>query len=159
MKCLQCGSRMITKKENVPFDSLPDTTLLDVPVSRCSGCEEYEIGIEAMDDLLAVLAREVIRKTERLSGAEIRFLRSFLGYSGADFAKLIHSDPATVSRWETDKQVIGHHTDLLLRALVVLDKQVEAYPISKFAEFTGEKPVPTRYAFKRTAAKWRPAAP
>ena len=32
-------------------------------------------------------------------------------------AKLIGSDPATVSRWESDKQAIGHHTDLLLRAM------------------------------------------
>jgi transcriptional regulator with XRE-family HTH domain len=103
-----------------------------------------------------VLAGAVIRKRTRLVGGEVRFLRSYLGYSGADFAKLIGSDPATVSRWESDKQLIGHHTDLLLRAMVALDRKVDEYPIAAFAEVKAEATERSRYAFKPIAKKWKP---
>src|SRR5215467_6548131 len=103
MNCLQCGHAMTTKRENFPYTALPGTVLVGVEVSRCANCGEYEVAIPAIDELNRVLAREVIRKRGRLVGPEIRFLRSYLGYSGGDFAKLIGSDPATVSRWEGDK--------------------------------------------------------
>ena len=156
MKCFQCGHAMTTKRENVPYSALPGAVLVGVPVSRCPNCGEYEIAIPAIDELNRVLAAAVVRKPTRLSGGEVRFLRTYLGYSGADFAKLIGSDPATVSRWEGDKQPLGHHTDLLLRALVVLDKKVDQYPITKFAEIGDAAAATLRYAFKPAAKKWKP---
>ena len=156
MKCMHCGHAMTTKRENVPYMALPGTVLVDVPVSRCPSCGEYEVAIPAIDQLNQMLAQEVIRKPSRLAGAEVRFLRTYLGLSGADFAKLIGSDPATVSRWEGDKQPIGHHTDLLLRAMVALDKKVEEYPITTFAGIR-DKAAKPRYAFKHSAKTWKAA--
>ncbi len=157
MKCMQCGHAVTTKRENMPYKALPGTVLVGVEVSRCASCGEYEVAIPAIDELNRVLAATVIRKPSRLSGGEVRFLRSYLGYSGADFAALIGSDPATVSRWEGDKQPIGHHTDLLLRAMVVLDKKVEAYPIATFGEISDEAAAKPSYAFKSSAKKWKAA--
>ena len=157
MKCMQCGHAMNTKRENVPYTALPGAVLVGVPVSRCSNCGEHEVAIPAIDELNRVLARAVIGKRARLAGGEVRFLRTYLGYSGADFAKLIGSDPATVSRWESDKQAIGHHADLLLRAMVALDKKVDSYPISTFADVKAEPAERPRYAFKPAANKWKPA--
>jgi putative zinc finger/helix-turn-helix YgiT family protein len=156
MKCINCGHAMTTKRENVPYKALPGAVLIGVPVSRCPNCGEYEVAIPAIDELNRVLAGAVIRKRARLVGGEVRFLRSYLGYSGADFAKLIGSDPATVSRWESDKQPIGHHTDLLLRAMVALDRKVDEYPIAAFAEVKAEATERSRYAFKPIAKKWKP---
>lgn len=157
MKCINCGHAMTTKRENVPYRALPGAVLVGVSVSRCESCGEYEVAIPAIDELNRALARAVIRKPGRLSGGEVRFLRTYLGYSSADFAKLIGSDPASVSRWETDKQPLGHHTDLLLRAMVALDKKVDEYPIAAFAEVGDKNAPPTRYAFKPAAKKWKPA--
>lgn len=156
MKCVNCGHAMTTKRENVPYTALPGAVLVGVSVSRCPNCGEYEVAIPAIDELNRVLAGAVIRKRARLVGAEVRFLRSYLGYSGADFARLIGSDPATVSRWESDKQAIGHHTDLLLRAMVALDRKVDEYPIANFAEVQEKATERPRYAFKATAKKWKP---
>lgn len=156
MKCINCGHTMTTKRENVPYKALPGAVLVGVPVSRCPSCGEYEVAIPAIDELNRVLAQAVIHKRGRLVGGEIRFLRSYLGYSGADFAKLIGSDPATVSRWEGDKQAIGHHTDLLLRAMVALDKRVDEYGISDFADVRPDVAERPRYAVKPAAKKWKP---
>jgi putative zinc finger/helix-turn-helix YgiT family protein len=147
---------MTTKRENVPYTALPGAVLVGVPVSRCAHCGEYEVAIPAIDELNRLLAEAVIRKRGRLVGGEVRFLRTYLGYSAADFAKLIGSDPATVSRWESDKQPIGHHTDLLLRAMVALDRKVEDYPIAALAEVKAEATERPRYAFKLAAKKWKP---
>ena len=91
MKCLECGSTMTTKRENVQYNSLPGTVLAGVEVHRCPNCGEYEIAIPAIDELNKLLAMDVIRKKGRLDGGEIRFLRSYLGYSGVDFAKSVQS--------------------------------------------------------------------
>lgn len=156
-KCLQCESPMVSKPENVEYDSLPGTMLMGVPVSRCTRCDEYEVGIPAIDDLDRVLADEVIGKNGRLNGGELRFLRSFLDLTGVELAKIIGSDPSTISRWESDKQAIGHHTDLLLRAMVLLEMKVDSYPIARFAEISSEKGEVSKYSVKRTASKWKPA--
>jgi putative zinc finger/helix-turn-helix YgiT family protein len=156
MKCINCGHAMTTKRENMPYTALPGAVLIGVPVSRCPNCGEHEVAIPAIDELNRVLAGAVIRKRGRLVGGEVRFLRSYLGYSGADFAKLIGSDPSTVSRWESDKQPIGHHTDLLLRAMVALDRKVDEYTIAAFAQVKAEATERPRYAFKPAAKKWKP---
>jgi putative zinc finger/helix-turn-helix YgiT family protein len=156
MKCINCGHTMTTKRENVPYTALPGAVLVGVPVSRCANCGEHEVAIPAIDELNRVLARAVISKRGRLVGGEIRFLRSYLGYSGSDFAKLIGSDPATVSRWEGDKQPIGHHTDLLLRAMVALDKRVDEYAIEELGQVKPDIAERPRYAVKPAAKKWKP---
>jgi putative zinc finger/helix-turn-helix YgiT family protein len=157
MKCMSCDHVLTTKRENMPYTALPGAVLVGVLVSRCANCGEYEVAIPAIDALNRALAQAVMRKRGRLVGGEIRFLRSYLGYAGTDFAALIGSDPATVSRWEGDKQPIGHHADLLLRALVAIDKKVEAYPIATFAEIRAGRAVKPHYAFKPAAKKWRAA--
>jgi DNA-binding transcriptional regulator YiaG len=133
--------------------------LVGVEVSRCPNCGDYEVAIPAVDELNSLLAHAVINRRRRLNGGEIRFLRSHLGYSGADFAKLIGSSPSTVSKWESDSQPIGHHADLLLRALVVMGKQVTDYSIDTFKEISAasqKKPAKTApYAFTQTAKKWK----
>jgi putative zinc finger/helix-turn-helix YgiT family protein len=154
MKCIECGSEMTTKKENVPFAALPGTVLVGVDVSRCRTCGAYEVAIPAIEKLMHILAAVVIRKPARLVGAEVRFLRKYLGYSSGDFAKRIGSAPSTVSKWENDAQPIGLHSDLLLRAMVALDKKIDSYTSDAFIEISDEMEKP-RYAMRPAAKTWR----
>ena len=95
-KCLQCGHAMTTRRENVRYDAsgLPGVTLVGVEVSRCAHCGEHEVAIPHIADLHRVLAHAVVRKSSRLTPAEIRFLRRSLGWSGQDFA-----DRRRAARW------------------------------------------------------------
>lgn len=159
MKCTECGANMNTKRENAPYKALPGAVLVGVEVSRCSN-GHFEVAIPAIDELNRMLAMDVIETPRRLNGGEIRFLRTYLGYSSGDFAALIKADAATISRWETGKQDIGQQADLLIRALVILDKRVDEYPVAKFAEIGGEpdakKPAPRAFA-PAAAKKWKHA--
>ena len=87
--CFHCGHKMTTRRENVPFLGLPDTTLLGVNVSRCHNCGEHEVEIPMLEELHQGLALQVVEKTGRLSGAEIKFLRTVLACSSAAFARLV----------------------------------------------------------------------
>ena len=120
MSCTVCGTAMKTKRENYRYDAvgLPGITLKDVAVSRCPKCGEYEVAIPRIEDLHRTIAHAVIEKRERLTPAEIRFLRKYLGWSGADFAAHVGATPETVSRWETGGTPMGVTADRLLRLMV-----------------------------------------
>lgn len=118
--CLNCGHKLVTKRENHPYGALPGTVLVGVPVHRCPNCGEAEVEIPMLDELDRTLAQGLISKTTRLVGTEIRFLRGWLDYSSAEFARLLGSSPTTVSRWENDAQDISAHADLLLRAIITM---------------------------------------
>ncbi len=159
MKCFNCGGTMTTKRENAPYAALPGTVLAGVEVSRCRKCGEYEVAIPAIDELNRALAKSVIETPRRLNGPEIRFLRTYLGYSSVDFAKMLGIAAESVSRWESGAQDIGRQADLLVRALVMIDKKVDEYPIKAFEGLSGDVVDPPQKgtllrAFKPSAKKW-----
>jgi putative zinc finger/helix-turn-helix YgiT family protein len=134
MKCLKCGHAMRSGRENIPDSDLPGVTLSGVTVNRCAHCGAWEVEIPHHADLTKELARVVISKPGRLSKEEIRYLRSCLYDSAADFAQVIGHDASTVSRWENGQQKIGRHAELLLRLMVAHEKRIPAYPIAKLKD-------------------------
>jgi len=64
-----------------------------------------------------LVARAVVKMGGRLTGDEVRFLRTFLELSGVELAELMDSTPGTVSRWENNRTPVGRTADLLLRTI------------------------------------------
>lgn len=158
MKCESCSKgEMVTRRENFRYkgSGLPGVTLRNVEVSRCSACGEYEVSIPRIEALHRAIALDLIEKPTRLTPEEIRFLRKYIGLSGADFAKMMHVDPSTVSRWEKGIQPMGEVSDTLLRTHVLLRKPVEHYPFDKLSEVAKEAPEPLRIALKPAADGWK----
>lgn len=129
MNCLTCGAQMRVRRENVPYKSLPGTTLVGIEVWHCEHCGESETAIPAINELERVLVHAVCEKPGRLNAREIRFLRKHLGWSGVDFAKHFGVSPESVSRWENAAQVMSAQADRLLR---VCATRLE--PISDYGE-------------------------
>ena len=134
MKCMKCGHAMRSGREHIPDSDLPSVILAGVTVNRCPDCGAWEVEIPRHADLTKELARIVISKPGRLSKEEIRYLRSSLYDSAADFAQVIGHDASTVSRWENGQQKIGRHAELLLRLMVAHEKRIPAYPIAKLKD-------------------------
>jgi transcriptional regulator with XRE-family HTH domain len=59
----------------------------------------------------------------------VRYLRKYLGWSGADFAAHMGATRETVSRWETGDAPIGPTADRLLRLMVVTKTPVDDYSL------------------------------
>lgn len=129
MTCLECGAAMRTRREVVPFDKpigLPSVRLSTF-VARCPRCAAYEVMLPNLEGLYQAIARVLVGKPARLAGAEVRFLRKVLGWSGADFAQHMGTSAETVSRWETDAAPIGPQADRLLRLMVLTRDPVADY--------------------------------
>jgi putative zinc finger/helix-turn-helix YgiT family protein len=141
MNCMQCGTKLKTKRESYLYDRDGiKATLLGVPVHRCPECGDFEVEIPRIEELNRTLAGAIIRKPRRLSAAEIRFLRKSLGWSGTDFARQIGVDPATVSRWETGAQDMGQVADRFLRLLVSVRTPIENYSLDDLADLRDAPP-------------------
>jgi len=130
MRCIECLGPMIEKVENHRFDEcgLPNITLVGIRISRCRQCGGYEIAIPRIEQLHRLIARSVIEKPTRLTGAEVRFLRKWLDLSGPEFAKRMGVTLETVSRWENGAMPIGAQADRLLRLLVAQGRLEMIYP-------------------------------
>ena len=144
MKCFECGSEMVEKRETVRDHALglPNVVLREVPVRRCPKCREYEVVFPQMARLHKFLAGILIRKNTRLTGHEVRFLRKYLGWSGADLARRIGVTPESVSRWENEHEPIGLVPDRTLRLMVALEKPVDNYHASALEIITADDPKP-----------------
>ena len=112
MSLCRCGGEYgPSEPVTVPLRGLPTVLVTGIEGQKCSG----------------LVAGLLVQKSERLSGAEARFLRKWLGWSGQDTADRLGFTPETVSRWENDKVPISETADKLLRSLVLAREPIEDY--------------------------------
>jgi putative zinc finger/helix-turn-helix YgiT family protein len=158
--CTACGASTKTNRENFRYDAvgLPGITLKDVEVSRCPRCGEYEVAIPNIEELHRAIAYAIIAKPERLTPAEIRFLRKYLGWSGVDFAAHIGSTPETVSRWEHGNASMGVTADRLLRLMVASRQPKADYSLETLRIVARSQPKPIRLNVAVADGHWRAQA-
>jgi len=156
MKCIECGGTMKTRRENYRYDTsgLP-VTLTGVEVSRCPKCGAQEVAIPRIEDLHRVIALAVISKTSRLAPQEIRYLRKFLDWSGAQLARHVGVDVSTVSRWENGQQAMGPVADRLLRMIVGCRQPGQSYPVDKLTQVRAAPAKPARIGVRDAKGTWR----
>jgi len=136
---------VVTARENYRYDAvgLPGITLANVQVTRCKACGETGVVIHRIEELHRRIANAVISKRDRLTPQEIRFLRKYLGLSGADFARQMGTTRETVSRWENGASSMGVIAERLLRLLVERQEPVKDYRV-ELAEVAVGNPKPIR---------------
>ena len=142
LNCFNCSHGMTTGRENVKYDAsgLPGVTLVDVEVSRCGHCGQYEVAIPRIEELHRVMAIALVRKSARLTPAEIRFLRTTLGWSGRELADHMGATAETVSRWEHGKTPMGPQADRLLRLMVLHRTSSEPFDLSHLKHVARQVP-------------------
>ena len=89
---------------------------------RCFKCECGEVlaEIPAIKQLLSLIARDLVEKTDALAPEEIRFLRKRLQKKQSDFAKQIGVRPETLCRMESGETRTNERTDKLIRLAFAL---------------------------------------
>ncbi|HVU01659.1 MAG TPA: type II TA system antitoxin MqsA family protein [Polyangiaceae bacterium] len=156
MKCEQCGGPVTVSHENYSYTAsgLPNVTLVGVEVRRCTECGEHEVVIPKIEKLHRTIAMAVVGKKTRLTAEEIRFLRKYLGWSGADFARHMGVTPESISRWENEKERMNPVADRLLRLMVVTKAPVADYSLDALADLQ-DKSTPTRMKLYASPKDWR----
>ena len=129
MNCDKCETPLpVRVRADVRYAcGLPSVMLINVEVQRCTNCGNEIVHIPNITGLNKAIAEAVASQEDRLCGAEIRFLRKYLGWSGADAARILGSRAETLSRWENDRLPIPTPTERLLRVLAMSNRPVEFY--------------------------------
>ena len=157
MKCFECGAKMEVRRENVKdkLIGLPYITLVGIEIRHCPKCGDTEAVIPRIEELHRVIAETIIKKTSRLTGDEVRFLRKCLGWSGTDFSRHFGIQRETVSRWENEREKMGPVAERLLRLAVAYWAPVEEYPVEKLDEVVQGAHKPLRLEMKAVKGGWK----
>lgn len=123
--CSNCGQP--AKKQRGDFPLIEQeglqVRLYDADLIVFDACGNVDPIIPRMNDLMRAISAAIISKPYRITGAETRFLRKYLGMTGEQFSRLLHVDKTTLSKWENDEDPIGQQSDLLVRSYVLLRDQ------------------------------------
>jgi putative zinc finger/helix-turn-helix YgiT family protein len=157
-RCSKCGSPMHVKAKathRYTECGLSNIVLVGVVVRRCPKCGNRSVVIPKVAQLHRKLAQGLAEQSQRLAAEEIRFLRKYLGWSGADFAQFFGVTPETVSRWENGSKSMSATSERLLRLCVLKFEPVEDYSILREMATEKHSARPIRMAITND---WQPAA-
>jgi putative zinc finger/helix-turn-helix YgiT family protein len=119
MLCPSCDAKKAMKVEVITHrfkESGLDNVILDgVKHYRCGECGESIYDYGDLNQLNRVIAETLLRKDGTLSGKEIRYLRSYVGYSSEMFAKILGYDKTSWSRIENERSKISNQVNMSVR--------------------------------------------
>src|SRR5262249_4118573 len=128
------------------ISGLENVLLAGITLYRCAGCKGESPVIPRIEELHALIARDLTRKRSRLTGAEVRFLRTNAGFPARQFAALLGIRPEHLSRIEHGKiRQLGATADKLARFVSATrgDRENVHRELMKMAEsFLAGKPAP-----------------
>lgn len=151
MKCVMCGKAGLKRtRDQVAYNQV---AVVEASVYVCPRCGERYEAFDRVEELSQTVARQIARRPERLTPAEIRFLRKYLGYSGRDFAAFLGVTPETVSRWESasSPKPMPLSTEKLLRYMAMNERPLSDYGLDQ-AGSSDRGSYPLR--FKKQKGTW-----
>lgn len=158
MDCI-CDNKKPLKKKYITTKytagGMPNVTLIGVEYYKCDKCGEKFYGYGNPDQLHQLIANVLITKKGLLSGKEIRFLRKFLGYSGAVFGKLIGYRQESLYRIEEGNQPLTESFDRLVRFLVASKLRDRNYDLQDLILKNQLKNVRRIEVRQTKAGKWK----
>ena len=78
---------------------------------------ENTIYIKKINILHKAIANGIISKQGLIDGKEIRFLRTEMGYTQAQFSELLGKEAQACGRWDREENSIDKTTDSLIRCV------------------------------------------
>ena len=93
------------------------------------------ITIQNITSLHRAIAAGIVDHDAGISGAELRFLRTEMGMTQAELAKIVHHDPQSIGRWERGEVPIDPTAEALVRVLATerLDLNVDDISIEELS--------------------------
>jgi DNA-binding XRE family transcriptional regulator len=94
---------------------LDNVILNGVRLYRCLQCGEAIYDFGDIGQLNRLIAESLVRKKGHLNGKEIRFLRTYVGYSSEMFARILGYDKTSWSRIENERSKISNQVNMAVR--------------------------------------------
>ncbi len=103
--------------------------LNNVYVEVTALCKDHASGdmvtIPAIGQLHQVIAEGIVTHPAKMTGQELRFLRSEMGLTQAQMAKFLKVTLLTVSRWERNETPVKDTAEMLVRLMAAQRLQLE----------------------------------
>lgn len=80
---------------------------------------EEVIVVPFISDLHREIALGIVLQEGSLSGSELRFLRSEMGMTQPELARIVHRDKQSIGRWERNEAAIEPNAEIVIRGLAV----------------------------------------
>ena len=77
------------------------------------------IQIDAINELHREIARGIVKHEGGMSPQELRFLRTEIGLTQSELARLLHCDRQSIGRWERGETPIDPRAETIIRQHVV----------------------------------------
>jgi|SRR5690606_27859472 len=88
-----------------------------------AGDETFDIP--AIGQLHSVIAEGIVMLPSKMSGKELRFLRTEMGLTQEKLAEVLKLTPLTVGRWEREEVPIKDAAEMLIRLMAVEQLHLE----------------------------------
>lgn len=119
MECMSCDSTKPMVVETVTHKykecGLDNVTLVGIQKLKCENCGEEHFHFGNVDELHKIIADFLIKKDSLLTGKEMRFLRTRMGYSGEMLGKVLGYDKDHLYKVESGKIKITESMDRFMR--------------------------------------------
>ena len=128
-ECANCGQPVTPERRNYRYteSGLSNVVLQGVEAAECPACGHCDVTIPHLAKIHRAIALALAESPVRLTGAQLRFLRKYVGYTGEQLAKYLHTDKTKISKWECGEDPIGPSNDRLIRLLVgALDEDLSS---------------------------------
>jgi len=123
MRCTVCESKkkLEPKIQNIKYDAsgLDNIVICGAKVYHCDNCGERYLQYGNLEKIDVAIADALLKKDKPLTGKEIRFLRTWKGYSGQRFAKLLNASAAHLYRIEANDSSVNDKFDRLVRLAIM----------------------------------------
>lgn len=120
--CSNCENRKPLKSKPVKRKyeacGLDYVTIDGVIESTCNNCGETYYNYGDLERVHRLIAEAVSQKDKLLDGKEVRFLRTYLGFSREMFIGMVGLTSEHLSRIENDKFATPKWLDMVLRVFV-----------------------------------------
>lgn len=80
---------------------------------------EKVFSIPKINKLHKSITEDIVSKQAMIAGKELRFIRTRMGLTQSELAKIIHKDHQTVGRWEREETLIDQNAELIIRLLAI----------------------------------------
>lgn len=119
-QCENCGRAVTPERRSYAYteSGLSNVVLQGVEALDCKACNHSQVTIPRLAKVHGTIALALANSPVRLTGAQLRFLRKYIGHSGEQLANYLHTDKTKISKWECGEDRIGPASDRLIRLLV-----------------------------------------
>jgi putative zinc finger/helix-turn-helix YgiT family protein len=160
MRCPICErAELVETVQNYRYREcgLDNVILMGITVRVCPLCDTRVPKIPRIEGLHDCIAHALVKKEERLTPAEIVFLRKALGWSGTDFARNMQCDNSQVSKWENGKVPMSKSNELLFREIIARGKKIEDYHREDAARKAADQVVSLVMRIDEVKRRWEEA--